>query len=331
MYNNSIMQTKTSQKILTYIKNHEQASGNELADFLALSDRAIRKQLSALLKTRTVSKIGKPPKVFYLIGQPSVIKEKIKISPNLAKKINKEYLIITPAGEKKEGVDGFTYWCGRNNLPHQKTAEEYVNTLAKYQAHKKDDLIDGLSKMKSTFDKVYLDSIYYLDFYSIERFGKTKLGQLLLYAKQSQNVNLMKEIVKNIKPSVNKLIKKYKIDGLGFIPPTVKREHQLMRSLEKGLGGNIKKISIIKIKTQVAVPQKTLSKLADRIENAKNTFVVDENTVFRNILLIDDAVGSGSTLNETAKKIREKNICKGKIVGLALTGSFKGFDVISEV
>ena len=42
-------------------------------------------------------------------------------------------------------------------------------------------------------------------------------------------------------------------------------------------------------------------------------------------------IGSGATLNETARKIRERKICKGKIIGLAIVGSFKGFDVISEV
>ncbi len=55
-----------------------------------------------------------------------------------------------------------------------------------------------------------------------------------------------------------------------------------------------------------------------------------ENIKYKNILLIDDAVGSGATMNETAKQIKNKGIAK-KIIGIAITGSFKGFDVISEV
>lgn len=58
---------------------------------------------------------------------------------------------------------------------------------------------------------------------------------------------------------------------------------------------------------------------------------MDEQGDFTNIVLIDDAVGSGATLNETAKKIRAQGLCRGKIIGLAITGSAKGFDVISEV
>jgi predicted amidophosphoribosyltransferase len=47
-------------------------------------------------------------------------------------------------------------------------------------------------------------------------------------------------------------------------------------------------------------------------------------------LLIDDAVGSGATLNQVAGKIKDKGVAQ-KITGLALVGSFKGFDVITDV
>lgn len=322
----------TAGKILEYIRKNGQATGSELAHVFDISDRAIRKQLSKLLENGEIYKIGKPPKVYYLITELKKVNNVIfNINDKIKKEINQKFLIITPSGEKKEGFEGFVYFCEKNNLPIEKTAVEYLETIVKYDKYKKDGLIDGLSKLKNTFNQVYLDQVFYLDFYSIERFGKTRLGQLLLYAKQSQNKALMKEIIVEIKPKVDNVIKKYKIDGLGYIPPTVKRETQLMRVLEKGLQEDVRKVKIAKVKTMVAVPQKTLNKLADRIENASKTIVVEENTRFKNILLIDDAIGSGATLNETAKKIRDKKICKGKIIGLSLTGSFSGFDVISEV
>lgn len=187
-----------------------------------------------------------------------------------------------------------------------------------------------MGKFKATFEKVNLDCIFYLDFYSIERFGKTKLGQLLLYAKQSQSKKLMREITDDIRPTVNKIIEKYNIDAIGFIPPTVKREVQFMKELEKNLRLSIKKILITKIKTEVIVAQKTLNKLKDRIENASKTIIVNEPGKYKTVLLLDDAVGSGATLNETAMQIKQKGIAK-KVIGLSITGSFKGFDVISEV
>ena len=80
------------------------------------------------------------------------------------------------------------------------------------------------------------------------------------------------------------------------------------------------------------MPQKTLRKLKDRIVNAKTTIVVNPTQkINSNILIIDDATGSGATLNETAGKIR-KIAKKGiKIIGYSVVGSYKGFDVISEV
>lgn len=322
----------TQEKIIEYIKQKGEVTGVEISNYLGITRQALFRYLPKLLEAKVITKIGKPPKVFYSInkGVP-VAGQDAGLSDVEERKIEDEFLVITPSGEKLQGVEAFFYWCEKNNLPLKKTAGEYVKTLAKYGHYKKDGLISGLSKMKNTFANVYLDEVFYLDFYSIERFGKTKLGQFLLYAKQSQNFDLMKEIIEIVKPKVDEVIKKYKIDGIGFIPPTVKREKQFMRVLEAGLNENIKTIPIEKAKTSVAVPQKTLSRLEDRIENASKTIVVTESSVFENILLIDDAVGSGSSLNETAKKIKERGVCKGKIVGLAITGSFKGFDVINEV
>lgn len=323
---------KTSEKILKYIQSKKQASVHELVDFLSLSRMAVSKQLSNLLAEEKLIKIGRPPRVFYEIKQP---KEKavdfVKIDEVIEKIINENFLIITPAGERLEGIDGFSYWCKKTKQAMEKTANEYVKTLKKYNVFKKSGLIDGMKKFKTTFNKVSLDYIFFLDFYSIERFGKTKMGQLLLYAKQSQNKKLMKELADDIRPTVNALIEKYKIDGVGFIPPTVKREVQFMKELERNLHPHVRKISIVKIKTDIIVPQKTLNKLEDRIENAQKTIIVNEKGKYENILLIDDAIGSGATLNETASQIKDKKICSGKIIGLAITGSFKGFEVISEV
>lgn len=327
------MKTDTSKKIVAYINRNKQATGKELADYLEISRQALFKHLSQLLATNQIYKIGRPPKVFYFVKE----KEDEKINDimgldDVIKKIIKEnYLIITSVGAYKKGLEGFIFWCQKTNQPIQKTAQEYTRTLKKYNAFKKAGFINGMAKMKTTFPQVYLDNLFYIDFYSIERFGKTKLGQMLLYAKQSQNKILTKELILNIKPQIKQLIKKYKIDGVGFIPPTVKRETQFIKEMEKGLGLDMRKISITKIKTEIAVPQKTLNKLSDRIENAQKTIIVEEKKKYKNILLIDDAVGSGATLNETAAQIKAKKICRGKIIGLAITGSFKGFDVISEV
>jgi len=326
----------TSQKIVKYIEKHVQVTGAELADYLVITDRAVRKQLKTLLDNDKVVKTGKPPRVYYSLPPA---KETNPKTENRLKSIDKitqqtiknNFLYITPRGTILEGLDGFIIWCQERKLDPVRTATTYRKTVNKYQKYAKQGLIDGMRKMKSTFDDVYLDEVLYIDFYAIEIFGKTKLGQLLLFAKQSQNRKLIDELTDIIKPSVIKVIKEYNIDGVGFIPPTVKRELQLIKQIQKRLSLDTRTLVINKVKTPVAVPQKTLGKIEDRVINARETIVVQGNDKYSNILLIDDAVGSGSTLNETAKKIRQKGLCGGRVIGLAITGSFKGFEVISEV
>jgi phosphoribosylpyrophosphate synthetase len=326
--------SETKQNIINYIKNKGSVTVKDIIDTFGLSRQAVQKHLSELIKAEEIEKTGSTPKVFYFVKNIKKISPVVEINPEIKKIIEENYLIITPAGEMKTGIDGFSYWCERNNLPLAKTADEYVTTLSKYDSYKKDGVIDGTEKITTSFiNKVGLDKVFYLSFYAIERFGKTKLGQLLLYAKSSMDKKMMKEIADQSKETILKIISEYKIDAVGFIPPTIKREVQLMKELRNYLALPLREIKIEKVKTPVIVAQKTLSRSEDRVENARRTIFVTENsnTKYKNILLIDDAVGSGATLNETALQIKKLGICSGKIIGLAITGSFKGFDVISEV
>ncbi|MBI4991446.1 HTH domain-containing protein [Candidatus Gottesmanbacteria bacterium] len=328
------MRTLTSQNIIKYISLQKQASAKELADYIGISRQALYKHLPKLLEDKKIAKRGRPPMVFYFIPQIKTYTQTVSfkgdIAINSSSLIEKNYLLITPSGERLEGIKGFSYWCDKNNLPFEKTVKEYEKTFQKYSLYKKGNFIDGGYKLRNTFPQVFLDKIYYLDFYSIERFGKTKLGWLLLYAKQSQNKKLIAELTAAIKDKVRKIIGKYRINAVGFIPPTVKRQIQLMTELERNLRLPLPIINLRKIKTEIIVPQKTLSRLEERIENARETIFLADSHIYENVLLIDDAVGSGATLNETARKLKERKIA-GKVFGLAITGSFKGFEIISEV
>lgn len=326
------MAQKTSEKMLAYIAKQGQVSGKDLADYFhTISSRAVRKQLKNLFDKGLLQKIGRPPQVFYSVIKDKIEIKSLQIETEIQSIIEKRYLFISSVGEEMPGWNGFIAWCEKTNQEPIKTAYEYVDTLEKYDAFRKQNRIDGMDKMKKSFTHVFLDALFYLDFYSIERFGKTKLGQILLYAKQSQNTKLIKQLVDEIRPQVTKLLGKYKIDAILFVPPTVKREVQFMKELERYLNFSLPTITVVKVKTPIIIPQKTLNKLGDRVENARQTIIVDDTRVFKNILLIDDAVGSGATLNETARQIKQKKLCKGKLIGLAITGSFKGFEVISEV
>lgn len=336
---------KTSDKILAYIAERGQASGKGLADHLGITDRAVRKQLYFLFESGRVDKIGKPPRVFYILPKKHYILKgetgghnlslddisSVRFSVQESKVIQENFLYITSQGKRLEGISGFVRWCKDRSFSVEQKASEYVRIYEKYNALKKHGLISGKKKMRDTFaDKPCLDDVFYVDFYSWEIFGKTKLGQLLLYGKQSQNRKIMLEVAESVRSHVDTLIEKYEIGAVGFVPPTVKRETQFMKVLEQKLNVPVPILRMEKIKTEIITPQKTLSRLRDRIENAEHSMVVTDTRSFKKVLLIDDAVGSGATLNQIACKIKRLNVAH-TVYGFSVTGSVKGFDVISEV
>ncbi len=325
------MRTDTARNILDFIGQKGRVSPKDIADNFGISRQAIYKQINNLLAQGKVAKIGRPPKVFYALTEKKASEKEYNVSKDIKDFVNKEFVDITVDGREVRGWGAFVDWCLKREQNVEKAAIDYVEIIKKYNSIRRNGLIDGMEKIKNTFPVVFLDHLFYLDFYSIERFGKTRLGKFLLYAKQSQDKRLIKQLSVEIKPKIKSLINLFKVDAIIFVPPTVKREVQFMKELERNLNLEVQVIKVTKIKTPIIIPQKTLNKLEERIENANKTFVVEEEKVHNNVLIIDDAVGSGATLNEIAFQLKAKRVVIGKIIGLAITGSLKGFDVVSEV
>ncbi len=322
----------TKQKIITLLQNHTQLSIKQLSEALDISLSMTHRHVKNLLENGSIKKIGSAPRVFYVLSpQNTPLLNKVYFPKNIHLILNKNFLLISPSGERIDGVDGFVVWCEKRGFDPIKKVKDYITIYKKYHSTNKNGLISGKQKILNAFDKnTCLDDVFYAGFYTWEIFGKTKLGQLLLYAKQGQNRKMIKEVVEEVEPIIQKIIKLKKIDAIGFIPPTVKRQTQFMKVFEKTLSFDLPKIQIVKIKTEIITPQKTLSRLPDRIENATNTIFVTEKNYYKNILLLDDAVGSGATLNQVACKIKKAKVAK-KVYGFTITGSAKGFDVISEI
>lgn len=324
---------KTKDKLIKLLLKHGQMTVHEMSLMLNVSRQYIHRVLAELESENLITKTGLAPKVYYTIKLEGIKKRVDVISYDKELFLKEHFLLVDALGNIKEGLDGMQYWCEKQNLKLSTTIEEFILTKQKYQAYADDNgLISGLEKLKNTkgIDNIGVDALFYLDFYAIERFGKTRLGTLMHYAKQGQNKMLMKQIVSEIKQRIHNLIQKHNIDAIAYVPPTINRKVQIMIELKKLLNIQLPAVKIEKIKTAIIIPQKALSKIYERVANAKNTFVVPQQDKYQHLLIIDDAVGSGSTINEIAIKIKEKKIAK-EITGLAITGSYKGFEVISEL
>lgn len=326
---------KIKEKIISLFETKKELSVSEITNTLFVSKQMVHLVLNKLLEIGFVEKFGRTPKTIYKLKEVSIkeIESNILVSNEKQNFLIQNFLMISEIGQILTGLEGFENWCSKRKLPLEKTIDEFMLTKEKYnQYFDNNGLISGLNKLKNTkgYDVIFMDEVLYLDFYAIERFGKTKLGTILHYAKQGQNKMLMRLLIEEIKQKIQIIIEQYNIDAIAYVPPTIKRETQLMKVLANGLKINLPAIDIVKIGGIIPVPQKSLNKLEERINNAENTFVVRGNVSYNNVLLIDDAIGSGSTLNQIAGKIKNKKLAN-KIIGLAVVGSYKGFDVITDV
>lgn len=329
------MKTKTKDSIIEYIKKQGKARAHDLIIQFHISNVAIHKQLSRLIKTGTLSKIGRPPLVYYVLNT-GYQQSAIHVVKEIKKKIDDSYLYISPLGETIYGFEGFVSWARathQQNIPQLVT--EYIKTREKANNYFNSlNWIDATKRLHSMYKKdTFVNKLIYQDFYSLPKFGKTKLGQMMLYAKQSQNLDLIHLIVKETKATIGKIIKKYSIDTIAFIPPTIPRVTQFMKEYEKLLQLHTRTMKIDKIRRgEIIIAQKSLTKLEERIVNARETIYPKlSNSVAHHLLLIDDAVGSGATINETAKKLRSDGLVKNTIIAYGIVGSYKGFDVIREI
>jgi DNA-binding transcriptional ArsR family regulator len=324
---------KTRDLIIKLLKKHSQMTVHDLAESLKVSRQYVHRILNELEENDLIMALGKAPKVYYSLKLQGKIEYVSSITFENELFLKQHFILVDPLGNLLEGLEAMQYWCEKQNLSLDKTIFEYIDTRKKYLLHfNEKELIDGKEKFVQTKGvvKVGVDYLFYLDFYAIERFGKTRLGTLMHYAKQGQNKQLMKRIVSEIRQRVYKLIEEKQIDAVLFVPPTIARKVQIMTALQNLLKLECPTLKVDKIKNQIVVPQKALSKIFERIANAKNTFYVPNQKKYKRVLIIDDAIGSGATINEIALKLKEKKIAN-EIIGLAITGSYKGFDVISEL
>jgi hypothetical protein len=330
------MKTNTRDNIYKYIINNAPVSINDIKLEFWISREMIHRHINKLLNEAKVYKVWTAPKVFYFADQAVNIPilghtdEPINIDKDFFDINN--FAFFGADWETKFWKDWFISWCKKRKLDINKEFSIYEKTIRKYDKFKtKYWLIKWIDKMKSTFYKTYLDKVYYLDFYSIEKYWKTYLWNLMFYAKQTWDTELAERVIDEIKAPIYNLIRIKNIDSFAFIPPSIDRKIQLMDELKEWLWIDLKELKLIKLFRDKVVAQKSLNKKIDRIENARDTiFILDKKFKSDTILLIDDAVWSWATLNETAKKIKEKWFAK-RVIWLAIVWSYKWFEVINEV
>ncbi len=318
---------KTSiDRIKDIIFARKHVTAKQLHQELEVSQVLIHRHLKALCQKGIIQKVGSSPKVFYI----PFIKENLNHPSVPSDIISENWLEIRPNGKFLYGKNGFSLWCQKRGFDPNEKQNLFEQIFLEKENIKNNGLIDATKKIKASFQKSFLEKMWYIDFYSWEIFGKTLLGKLILYAKQNSDLILMKKIAKIIEKPLLNLIGRENFDMIGLIPHSISRKSDFLQTTLNFLDLKPKPKSVFKkVFLEHVVAQKTLKSKEDRQKNAEETLFLNMNTFPNKILLIDDACGSGSTLNIAAKKI-SKISPSTKIYGITFVGSIKGFDVIND-
>jgi hypothetical protein len=333
------MITNTREKILAYIREKHQVRIHDLVGVLKLSHVAIHKQVKTLTESGVLQKSGKPPLVFYMLtvsGRNRKNDEGLLLEQDLNRIIAENYLAITPDGKLLYGHEGFVYWA-KIYKPTENIrilAQQYKELIAMKKSMAPEGWIDASQKMQSTFSESYVSQLLFADTYSDPVFGRTKLAKLVMYAKQSGNKALTAVIAAAVKPVIQKIIDVFAVDAVGFIPPTVPRPVQFMDEFAKMLAISLPRIDLVKvIPGEVAVAQKSLVKLEERVLNARSSIYMRHiaEPSLANVLLIDDVAGSGASFQETATKLKAGKTGHQNIIAFAVIGNIRGYEIVRQM
>ena len=329
------MKTDTRKQLLDFIREKGAAAPSRLAEQFQISPQMVHRHLNILLQEGLIKKLGRPPKVLYQVVDESPAITYEVLPDNLDIYINQHYLAVKPSGEVLEGIEGFQWWAQktRQHKQFKRLAQEYVDQHGKINTRHRNiiGLIDATFKIEDTFEKCFLDILYYQEFYSVPKFSKTRTGQMIFLGKSGQDIDVIRELASLCLDSILAIIRHHNIQAVIFTPHSIPRKVSFLKEFERFLSLPEPTISLLKVFSGKApVAQKSLQKLSDRIENANSTIFVKEDFLsYERILVVDDAVGSGATLNAIAEKLKRKG---AKFVcGFAVTGSLKRFEVLNEI
>ena len=302
------------EKVLMLLRNHDALRPMEMAHLLKVSTTTVHTTLRELLTEGYLIRSGSRPQVLY------------RLATDISESIQKSFLYKTNLGGVLFGMEGFKEWV-KEKFDKYSFAEKvtaYEKAYTEYCKERKGGFLLE-AKIMAVATLPSFDSLRCLDLYNLKienEQKRTKEAVLLEVGKGDGSPKkletLLGDYISSSISDINEFIKKNKIDAVAFVPPTKKRKVQVMRLLEKEFERwNVYKIKCIAIKRHFensSLPrqeQKNISSVKGRIENAKATYhVVNLGTTYKKVLLVDDLVGSGATMNEVVRKLKESGTTK---------------------
>ncbi len=325
------MKESTRKWILEFIEKKQPVRPVDIIDAAWLSEVRVHAILNYLLKENLITRFWSRPRVYYEIASKN--DETVSFSRSEEQLLKEKYLYIDARWKRYSSVQWFMQWCKKWNHNPQKKIKDYLQIMEYTDSLRWTCwLINAYDWFSKKINDPQLDILLFLDIYQVMEFWKSKLASLAYYAKQSQSQALVKEVINLTKEKITCLQSENDFDAVCFIPRSIPRELQLMKELKRWWKIELPNVLLEKAMRDIIVPQKSLKNTKERILNARETILVWKNNwKYNHVLLIDDFVWSGWTMNESARKLRDAGIAK-RITWLSLVWNIDmKYEVIKEI
>lgn len=336
------------QQIIDCFQSHDLLSPTQISDMLWKSKVIIHKYLKELVKQGKLEKKWQGAHTLYHLAwnivsshkKPDISKSLSGLSYEDTLILEDEFYKFAENGVLLQWREGFILWCESRNLNPNEKAQSFVKIKKHIDKVKNScGVIDATEAFSKHVEKLCMQKVFYADQYNRMEFGRGKLAEMTFFAKQSQNRNLIQQCISQILLNIECLTKQHKIDAIAIVPRSISRSNQLLKILKQELSYLwLHFVQIIKyFPWKIPIPQKSLKSREQRTRNAQETIIIDDKLLtkdskspYKRVLLIDDFVGSGATLNQTAQKLQTAGV--QHIFWFAFVGNTNlSYEVINEV
>lgn len=298
----------TSKQLIDYIIDHPTTTATHIAQYFQVSKPTIFTHLKKLTNSWKLKKQWSTPNVQYIPVFKETQRKFIDIPVAIQNMLSNEWYQIARDGKELQWVDGFVDRCAtRDNEPISASHRRYQH-IQHIESITTKYWIDATRKLHDYWNEL-LTHLWYWAIFALPEFGKTRQWTSMEIAKTHPNSATFQLLLEENIHFIQTIVQSYNIQAVAFAAPTAKRSLQIMKFLENHVPPRVNLPVLPVIKLPWFFPaQKTLKKREDRIANATNSFAIPIVThTYERVLIIDDAVWSGATLVEIARKIIQKN------------------------
>lgn len=309
--------------IFKALQDKGESTPQELKAITGVSRQYLHRKLKELQNEGLIVKLGQSPATFYQLSPQTAPIEEFPHTEAIVETLKENFYWPLPGGKVINGNEAFAYWCKLKKLPVVQTALQFDMAITRNRRFKtRYNCIDAIENIRPNFkfNDFKINQLYYLDFEKIDGFGKTRYSLFLDFSKNGQSIQYTRKLIDLVKNNILNLINRLEVDAIAFVPATLKREVQFMKMLQHSLSPAVPALKLIRIKGEVTIQQSSLTTIEERIQNAKMSIATSGNGRYKKVLLIDDIVQSGATMNEISNKMKKQGIA-GQVYGLGIVGN----------